>query len=260
MLAHPTLTKLASLRLDGMAAGLREQLAAPEKASDLSFEERLGLLVDREVTARENARLAARLKRARLRQLASIEDIDLRKGRGLDRSLILSLASCDWIRRHHNVIVTGPTGVGKSFIACALGHRACLDGFRVAYHRLGRLLEDLQLARGDGRYLKLLRSLQRTDVLILDDWGLAAVNATQQRDLLELLDDRHQQRSTVVTSQLPPAHWHEAMADPTLADAILDRLIHNAHNIQLTGDSMRKQLSTLQSAQANPHEADHPVT
>lgn len=249
MLNHPTLDKLQALRLDGMAAALREQLAS-SAAAGLSFEERLGLLIDREQTVRDDKRLTARLKRARLRQTAAMEDIDFRSGRGLDRQLMLSLASCDWVRRHRNIVITGPTGAGKSFIGCALAHKACLSGFTIAYHRLPRLMEDLQLARGDGRYLKLLTSLSRLDVLVLDDWGLAALTPAQQRDLLELLDDRHQRRSTIVTSQLPPAHWHEAMADPTLADAILDRLVHNAHHITLMGESMRKRL-------ANMTEADH---
>jgi DNA replication protein DnaC len=247
MLNHPTLSKLEALRLDGMAAALREQLASTA-ATGLSFEERLGLLIDREQTVRDDKRLSARLKRARLRQTAAMEDIDFRSGRGLDRQLMLSLAACEWVRQHHNIVITGPTGAGKSFIGCALAHKACLCGFTIAYHRLPRLMEDLQLARGDGRYLKLLTSLSRLDVLVLDDWGLAALTPAQQRDLLELLDDRHQRRSTIVTSQLPPAHWHEAMADPTLADAILDRLVHNAHHITLKGESMRKRLATMTEA------------
>jgi DNA replication protein DnaC len=247
MLNHPTIDKLESLKLEGMAAALREQVRS-SPASQLTFEERLGLMIDRELTVREDKRLTGRLKRARLRQIASVEDIDFRAERGVDRQLVLSLTSCDWVRRHHNIVITGPTGVGKSFIGCALAHKACLCGFAIAYHRLPRLMEDLQIARGDGRYLKLLNALSRLDVLVLDDWGLAALTAAQQRDLLELLDDRHQRRSTIVTSQLPPAHWHQAMADPTLADAILDRLIHNAHHIALKGESMRKRLSKLDDA------------
>lgn len=244
MLNHPTLERLDELRLTGMAKALREQLEMPD-VEELGFLERLGLLVDRELTEREDRRLARRLKRAHLRQTACIEDLDYRKGRGLDKQVILQLASCDWVRRHHNVVITGPTGAGKSFVACALAHKACLEGYGALYHRLPRLVEDIQLSRGDGRYLKLLKQLSRIDVLVLDDWGLARLTAAQQRDLLELLDDRHMQRSTIVTSQLPVDHWHETMADPSLADAILDRLVHNAHHIKLQGESMRKQLSDL---------------
>jgi DNA replication protein DnaC len=252
MLNHPTIDKLATLRLEGMAASLREQLESAA-ASGLTFEERLGLMIDRELTVRETKRLGTRLKRARLRQSAAVEDIDFRSGRGLDRQMILGLASCDWVRRYQNVIITGPTGAGKGFVGCALAHKACHNGFTVGYHRLPRLVEDLQLARGDGRFLKLITSISRQDVLVLDDWGLAALTAAQQRDLLEILDDRHQRRSTIVTSQLPPPHWHESMADPTIADAILDRLVHNAHHITLKGESMRKRLAKLT-------DADHSLT
>lgn len=239
MLNHPTLERLVSLRLDGMTAALREQMAS-DTASALTFEERLGLMIDRELTVRENRRLSTRLKKARLRQNASMEDIDFNSARGLDRTLILSLACCDWIKRHQNVIITGPTGAGKSYLSCALAHKACLMGYTVGYYRLSRLVEDLQLARGDGRFLKLVAALQKADLILLDDWGLAALSAAGQRDLLEILDDRYQRRSTIVTSQLPPANWFETMADPTLADAILDRLVHNAHHITLKGESMRK--------------------
>lgn len=244
MLTHPTLEKLEQLRFHGMAGALREQLQTPDMTG-LSFDERLGLLVDREMTDREDRRLKSRLRRAKLRQQASMEDLDYSARRGLDKQLLLHLASCDWVRRHHNVIVTGATGVGKSYVACALAHKACLLGFGALYHRLPRLLEDLELARGDGRYLKLLRQLSKVDVLVLDDWGLIRLTGAQQRDLLELLDDRHGVHSTIATSQLPLGNWHETMANPTLADAILDRLIHNAHRIALTGESMRKQRSDL---------------
>lgn len=245
MLTHPTLDKLERLRFTGMAGALREQLHTPE-VDTLSFLERLGLLVDRELTEREDRRLKSRLRRAGLRQQASMADLDYRSRRGLDRGLMLQLASCDWVRRRQNVVITGPTGVGKSFIACALAHKACLEGFSALYARLPRLLEDLELARGDGRYLKLLKQLSKVDVLVLDDWGLTHLTTVQQRDLLELLDDRHEVRSTIATSQLPLAAWHEAMTNPTLADAILDRLVHTAYKIDMHGDSMRKQRAELQ--------------
>lgn len=251
MLNHPTLDKLEQLRFTGMLRALRQQMNDPQSEAgemyrQMPFMERLGLLVDREFTEREDKKLQSRLQRAHLRQQVCVEDIDYRMGRGLQRSVIQQLATCDWIKRHHNLIVTGATGVGKSFIACALAHKACLEGYRALYKRLPRLLEDLEVARGDGRYLKLLKQLTKVDVLVLDDWGLTRLKTLQQRDLLELLDDRHQTRSTIATSQLPLSHWHESMADPTLADAILDRLIHNAHRIELQGESMRKQLSDLQ--------------
>ena len=253
MLTHPTLEKLETLRFAGMASALREQLAQPD-IDQLDFMERLGLLVDREEVVRHNVRLKSRLRRAQLRQPACMEDLDYRTGRRLDRRLMLALASCDWVRRHQNVVITGPTGVGKSYVACALAHKACLEGFSVRYHRLPRLLEDLAIAHGDGRYLKLLQQMARVHVLLLDDWGLTQLTTSQQQHLLELLDDRHRRSSTVATSQLPVGHWHEAMDNPTLADAILDRLIHNAHRIELTGDSMRKSMSELQS---HSHQIDH---
>ena len=247
MLNHPTLDKLERLRFTGMQRALKQQMNDPD-IDALPFMERLGLLVDREMTERENKKIQGRLSRAHLRQQVCVEDIDYRRGRGLDRGLITQLATCEWIKRHRNLIITGATGVGKSFIACALAHKACLEGYRALYTRLPRLLEDLEIARGDGRYLKLLKQLTRVDVLVLDDWGLTKLKTLQLRDLLELLDDRHQTRSTIATSQLPISHWHETMADPTLADAILDRLVHNAHRIELLGESMRKQLANLQES------------
>lgn len=247
MLKHPTLDKLHALKFTGMAKALEAQMEMPD-IDALSFEERLGLLVDREITERESRRLGSRLKHAKLRQSACIEDIDLRHPRGLDKALLMKLASCQWLSDHLNLIVTGPTGVGKSYIACALAHKACLEGFSALYTRLPRLLEDLALARADGRYPKLLASFAKVDLLILDDWGLAPFTAEQRRDLLELLDDRHGLRSTLITSQLPVDKWHSLIGDPTFADAILDRLVHNAYRLNLKGESLRKTRSRLAPA------------
>lgn len=239
MLTHPTLEKLQALKFKGMANALSEQLQQPDIQA-LSFEERLGLLVDREMTERENSRLQSRLRKAKLRQSACIEDIDYRHPRGLDRALIAGLASCQWVAEHLNVLITGPTGVGKTWIACALAHKACREGYSVLYLRLPRLFQELPIAKGDGRYPKLLAQLARTDLLVLDDWGLLKLSAEQRRDLLEILEDRHGVRSTLVTSQLPLDQWHQTIGDPTLADAILDRIVHNAYKMALKGDSMRK--------------------
>lgn len=244
MLNHPTLEKLQSLKLTGMLKALQEQMSMIEGES-LSFEERLGFLVDREVVERDNRRLKTRLKKARLRQNASVEDIDYRHRRGLDKSQMLSLAACQWIQRHHNAIITGPTGVGKTYLACALGQKACREGHSVIYWRLPRLLGELTIAKGDGRYLRLLRTLERTDLLVIDDWGTTTLTDQQPHDLFEILDDRYDRRSTLIAAQLPIEHWHELIGDPTLADAILDRLIHNAHKINLKGESMRKKRKTL---------------
>lgn len=244
MLPHPTLEKLEQLRLKGMARALRAQSNTPN-IDQLNFMDRLGLLVDHEATARENARLKSRLRRAKLRQSACMEDLDYRASRGLDHSLMMHLAKCNWIRNHENVVVTGPTGAGKTFVACALAHKACLLGYSVQYIRLPRLLEEFALARAEGRYLKLLHKLARLDLLVLDDWAMKQINTAQQEDLHELLDDRMQTRSTITASQIPIASWHEMMANPTLADAILDRLVHVAHRIELKGESMRKQLANL---------------
>ena len=244
MLTHPTLEKLQTLRLSGMLKALNEQQQMPEIES-LGFEERLGLLIDREVTERDNRRLETRLKKARLRHACCVEDLDFKASRGLDKSLILTLAACAWIARGINVLICGPTGVGKSYLACALGHKACLEGYSVLYLRLPRLFEELRLAKADGRYGKLMLGYAKTDLLILDDWGLTPMTDPQRRDLLELLEDRYGGKSTIVTSQLPVPAWHEAIGDPTLADAILDRLVHNAYKIELKGDSMRKHAISL---------------
>ncbi len=206
----------------------------------LSFEERLGLLVDREITERHSRQLTNRLRRARLKHDACLEDVDFRHRRGLDKPLVLSLADGRWVRDHLNVLICGPTGVGKSWIACALAHSACRHGHSALYLRLSRLLASLAIARADGRYPKLLESLAKTQVLVLDDWGLSPLGAEHRHDLLEVLEDRHGVRSTIVTSQLPVEKWHDVIGDPTFADAILDRLVHNAYRLDLKGDSMRK--------------------
>ncbi len=239
MLTHPTLDKLEALRLTGMVKALKEQWQL-SSSNELSFEERLGLLVDREADLRQTRQMQSRLRKAKLRQNATLEDIDFRQPRGLDKSLVQKLADCQWIRRKQNLLLTGPTGVGKSYLACAFAHKACREGFNTLYIRIARLFNDLALAKGDGRYIKILATLAKTDLLVLDDYGLAGLTKDQRHDLLEILEDRNGLRSTLVTSQLPVEHWHEQIGDPTLADAILDRLVHNAHTIQLKGGSMRK--------------------
>jgi len=244
MLNHPTLDKLHELRFIGMARALTEQMALPD-IDDLSFEERLGLLVDREATEREDRRLQTRLRQAKLKQNACIEDIDFKQSRGLDKPLVLDLAQCQWIKKHLNLLITGPTGVGKTWVACALAQKACREGFTSLYLRLPRLLQELPIAKGDGTYTRLMTRLAKVDVLILDDWGLSKLIAEQRRDLLEILEDRHDNRSTIVTSQLPLDQWHHIIGDPTLADAILDRLVHNAYKINLKGESMRKRKTKL---------------
>ena len=240
MLTHPTSDRLEALGFNGMAQALDEQRQAGATFETLGFEERLGLLVDREAAVRADKRLTTRLRFAALRQQACVEDIDLRTSRGIDAAVMAHLVDGGWIDRHENLLITGPTGLGKSWIACALGHKACRDDRRVMYHRAPRLFHALAIARGDGRHARVLKSIERTELLILDEWGLAVLNAQERRDLLEILEDRHGKASTIVTSQLPVDQWHEAIGDPTIADAILDRLVHNAHRLTLAGESMRK--------------------
>lgn len=244
MLHHPTLDKLQQLKFTGMLRALQEQASIPDMAA-IPFEERLGLLVDRELTERSNRRMQVRLRAAKLKQNTAIEDIDFKSPRGLDRSLILKLADCEWVTAHLNVLITGPTGVGKTWLACALAHKACREGYSALYARIPRLLQELDVGRADGRYAKIMRQLGKTEVLVLDDWGLATLTDQHRRDLLEILDDRYNLRATLITSQLPVTSWHEAVGDPTLADAILDRVVHNAYKINLTGNSMRKQRGKL---------------
>lgn len=246
MLNHPIHEKLRSMQLRGMAAALEEQ-ERTSGVDSLTFEERLGLLIDREESTRSDRRLKTRLTQAKLRIPASIEDIDYRARRNLDKKVMLELSSCSWIRKHQNLVITGPAGVGKTYLGCALAHKACMEGYKAKYQRLPRLLHDLEIAKGDGRYRSMLDSLNRIDLLILDDWGVTPMTDQNRRDLLELLDDRYNHRSTLITSQLPIENWHQYLNDPTLADAILDRLIHNAHRINLSGDSLRKTRSSLTS-------------
>ena len=244
MLTQPILDNLQRLRFYGMLTALEEQMQMPD-IHKLGFEERLGLLVDREMTDREDRRLKTRLRKAKLRQHACVEDVDFRHPRKLDKRLFMSLAGCRWLKELNNALIIGPTGVGKTYLACALAQKACREGYTALYFRLPRLLHDLSIAKADGRYDKVMTSISRTDLLVLDDWGLDKFVKEQRHDLLEILEDRHGLHSTLVTSQVPVKHWHEVVDDPTLADAILDRLVHNAYKLVLDGESMRKKRSKL---------------
>ncbi|OBP68172.1 IS21-like element helper ATPase IstB [Mesorhizobium loti] len=239
MLAHPTLDRLHAMGLAGMARAF-DELAANAEAEQLSHAEWLGLLLDREWNSRYDRKLAARLRFAKLRHQAAPEDVDYRSERGLDRALFVKLIAGDWIDAHDNLAICGPSGVGKSWLACALGHKACRDDRSVLYQRVPRLFANLALARGDGRYARLQRTLGRVQLLILDDWGLEPLDDQARHDLLEILEDRYGRRSTIITSQLPVSAWHDVIGNPTYADAILDRLVHNAHRIDLTGESLRR--------------------
>ena len=239
MLTHPTLDLLNDLGLHGMARGFQDLDAQPE-ARALEHGDWLALLLEREATQRRQKRFEVRARAARLRHDAQVEDTDFRAVRGLDRGLFLKLAGCDFIRDRQGLLLTGPAGVGKSWLACALGQKACREDFSVAYHRAPRLFATLALARGDGRYARLLKALARIDLLILDDWGPEKLDDDQRRDLLEIVEDRYERRSTIVTSQIPVDRWWEIIGNPTIADAILDRLVHNAYRIELTGESLRK--------------------
>lgn len=244
MLNQQTLERMRSLRLSGMAEAFARQLEQPGH-NELSFEERLGLLVDAEASWRETRRLKRLLRRAHLKQPACLEEIDYSHRRGLERRVMASLSGLDWIRAGQNLCITGPTGCGKTWLACAFGQQACRQGLSAVYVRVPRLFDELQIARGDGSYRRRLGQLARSDLLILDDWGLRQMTRAQREDVLEMLEDRHPQRSTLITSQLPVDHWHEAIGEPTLADAILDRILHNAHKLALKGESMRKMRSQL---------------
>lgn len=248
MLNHATLDKLRELRLPGMAEAFQEQLMQP--LPDLDFESRLGMLIEREWLLRENRRLKRRLQQAKLQQSACVENIDYQHPRGLNKAAILELARGQWIKQHLNLLITGPTGCGKTYMACALAHKACLTGFTSRYYRLPRLWNELKVAKASGAYNQWLAQLAKVDILILDDWGIVPPDHEQRRDLLEILDDRYQQRSTIITSQLPTSHWHEHLNDATVADAILDRLLHNAIRIELKGESLRKKQKSLQTEEA----------
>lgn len=252
MLVQATLDKMTALRLTAMAEAFERQLATPV-ATELSFEERVGLLIDTEWTQREQRKLERRLQAARLRHQASLEDIDWRARRGLQKAQVLSLATCAWIQQHHNLVILGPTGIGKSFLACAFAERACRSGYSALYSRAPRLFHELGVARGDGSYGRLLARLAKTDLLVIDDWGLSPLPGPARHDFLEVIEDRTERASTLLTSQLPIKAWHEAIGDPTLADAICDRLLHRAHVIELHGASLREARAKAERAPAaNP--------
>ena len=239
MLVQPTLDTLNQLKLHGMAIALSEQMTQTS-AQSLPFEDRLGLLVERELTYRENRRLTRLLQLAQLKERAALEDLDFRARRGLDRAQLASLTSCDWIRQHQNLLIHGATGCGKTFLACALAHQACRQGLSALYLRAPRLFDELSLCHADGSFRKRLAAIAKVELVVIDDFAIAPIGPRERTDLLELLDDRVGSRSTLITSQLPIENWHEYIGDPTLADAILDRLVHSAHKIHLEGESMRK--------------------
>jgi DNA replication protein DnaC len=243
MFMQPTIEKLYAMKLTGMADALRQQIS-DSATSQLSFEERFSLLVDQHWTWRENKALARRLHNAKLRSDACLEDIDWRHPRGLDRALVRNLATSDWVRQHHHLLITGPTGAGKSFLAAAFAQKACRDGFTVLHLRSAQLARELAVARGDGSLGRLLRRLAQVEVLLIDDFAMAPMSDPERRDFLEICEDRYTLRSTILTSQLPVANWHAQIGDPTLADSILDRLVHNSYRIDLQGGSMRKARSS----------------
>jgi DNA replication protein DnaC len=244
MLTQPTIEKLNSMKLTAMAKAFADQIQCPDIAQ-LTFEERFGLIVDHQMTELENRGMQNRLKKAKLRLPASLEDLDFKQGRGLDRAAVMSLALNQWVKSHHNILVTGPTGAGKSYLACALAQKACRDGYATLYQRVPRLLQEIAVSRLDGRYAKLIAPITKCEVLILDDLLISPLTREEQRELLEIVEERYDRKATIVTSQLPVKAWHDAMQDPTLADAILDRLVHNAYKLELKGESMRRKRSML---------------
>jgi len=239
MQSENILAQMGKLKLGGMQEAFREQISQPNHAN-LSFEDRLGLLLDREIITKDNKRINNLQRRARLRQVASIEEICFESKRGLEKSKVMSLAACDFIRHHHNLLITGSTGCGKTYLACAIGNQACRMGFRVKYLLLTRFLEEMAISHVDGSYTSLMAQLHKDDVLILDDFGLTAITTAQRNDLFNLIEARYQLRTTIITSQLPVAKWHDYLGEPTIADAILDRVTENAQRIELNGESMRK--------------------
>ena len=248
MLSQPLMEKLLAMRLQGMVDALKGQ-EQDRAVQELSFLERLSLLVDQQWTWRENQALARRLKVAKLRGPACVEDIDYRASRGLEKSVIRGLAKDSaWVRNHENIFVIGPTGVGKSFLAAALAQKACRDGYSALYLRAAALFRELALARADGSLRQVLARLARIDVLVIDDWAMAPLSEVERREIWEICEDRYQTRSTILTSQLPVSRWHEQIVDPTIADGVLDRLVHNAHRIEMRGESMRKKRNLLAEA------------